>query len=255
VKNNSLHSEDSPARGVGTAGGLKKYSIIFRFAFLAIVFCSLLEAYSCRSLVIKEKDSASDKTGKVFGRILLGVGTLGLSENAIEDYTKEYKREKQSGAVLRNHSMYTLQAIADIGKAEREISLMIREKNPERIKYHLVMANNLLDNAVDKMSGLQKNKEQKNVAKGFKSSIKNIVDMKKQLIKYLVNREHRAAVAYQTLANQKIVEVLDRILQLSISNKYVFSQDEVYEIIALRQKWEQSVKTKVPFQSPPKQTF
>lgn len=200
--------------------------------FFSILISSfLIMSYSCKSMVIKEEDSTSDKTGKIFGRILLGVGTLGISETAMENYEMEYEHEKQTGAILRNYSMYTLQAIEDLGKAEEQIALMTREKSEEKIKYRLVMANNLLNDTADKIKEFKISEGQKEVAKEFKNSIGDIVDKKRQLIKYWAKKEHGAALAFQISANQKIVEVIEKILRLSISNKYVFSQDEIYKII------------------------
>jgi hypothetical protein len=206
-------------------------------------------------MVIKDGDSISDKTGKIFGRILLGAGTLGISETAMENYEMEYKHEKQAGAILRNYSMYTLQAIEDLGKAEEQMVLMSREKNEEKIKYHLVMANNLLDDTAGKMEEFKISESQNDVAKEFKNSIGDIVDKKRQVIKYWAKKEHGAALAFQISANQKIVEVIEKILRLSISNKYVFSQDEIYKIISLREKWAQSAETKFPLQPSPKGAF
>src|SRR3989338_2905321 len=161
-----------------------------RFLFLASLVFSLFVVNGCKSMVIKDDDSASDKTKKVLGRIFLGVGTFGISEGTIEDYEKEYDQEKKKSAVLRNISIFTLQAIEN---------------------------------------------------------------KKKQLIGYWLKKEYGAAAAYQTLTNQKIIEILDKILQLSSSNKYIFSQDEIYKIIRLREEW--TKLTKFRFQPSPKQTF
>lgn len=223
--------------------------------FSVLISSFLIVSYSCKSMVIKEGDSTLDKTGKVFGRILLGVGTLGISETAMENYEMEYKHEKQTGAILRNYSMYTLQTIEDLGKAEKQIALMAREKNEEKIKYHLVMANNLLDDAAEKMEEFKISEGQKEVAKEFKNSINDIVDKKRQLIKYWTKKEHGAALAFQISANQKIVEVIEKILGLSISNKYIFSRDEIYKIISIREKWAQSSKTEFRLQPSPKEAF
>ena len=228
---------------------------ILQFAFLVLVFCSLITTYSCKSLVIKEGDSSSDKAKKVFGRIFLGVGSLGLSEEAIEGYKKEYEHEKQISIKLRNYSLHTLLAIEDIGRAEEQIAFMTMANNEDRIKYHLVMANNLLDNAIDKMKEIKSKGNQKDIAKRFKDSIESIVTGKKQLIKYWMKKERGAALAYQNLANEEIVKLLDGILSLGISNEYVFSQDETYKIIAIRERWVQLIKTKFPKQPSPKQTF
>ncbi len=234
---------------------MKNFPKIIEFPLFILIICFLIMAYSCKSLVVKEEDSASDKAGKVFGRVLLGVGTLGMSEEYIKDYGKEYEQKKQAGTILRNYSLHTLLAIEDIGKAEEQIALMTRANNEDRIKYHLVMANNLLDNAVDKMKELKSKGNQKDIAKRFKSTIEDIVNKKKQLIKYWMKKERGAALAYQNLANEEIVKLLDGILSLGISNEYVFSQDDTYKIIAIRERWAQLTKSKLLKQPSPKQTF
>lgn len=234
---------------------MKYSSKIFKFLFLTLIIYFLVMNYSCKSLVIKEEDSASDKAGKVFGRVLLGVGTLGMSEEYIEGYGKEYEQKKQAGTILRNYSLHTLLALEDIGRAEKQIALMTRTNNADRIKYHLIMANNLLDNAVDKMKELKGKGNRKDIAKRFKSAIEDIANKKKQLINYWMKKERGAALAYQNLANEEIVKLVDGILSLSILNKYVFSQDDTYKIIAIRERWAQLTKSKFPKQTSPKQTF
>ncbi len=224
-----------------------------RFLFLASLVFSLFVVNGCKSMVIKDDDSASDKTKKVLGRIFIGVGTFGISEGTIEDYEKEYDQEKKKSAVLRNISIFTLQAIENIGKAENEIVLMTRQQQEEKIKYYMVIANNLLDNADNKVKGLKDIKDMGDIAKQFKDAVMDIVNKKKQLIAYWLKKEYGAAAAYQTLTNQKIIEILDKILQLSSSNKYIFSQDEIYKIIRLREEW--TKLTKFRFQPSPKQTF
>lgn len=234
---------------------MENFSRSIKLTLLVLITCSLITAYSCTSLVIKEEDSPADKAGKIFGRVLFGVSTLGMSEEYIEGYGKEYEQKKQAGKILKNYSLHTLLVLEDIGRAEKQIVLMTRANNAERIKYHLVMANNLLDNAVDKMKELKSKGNQKDVAKRFKSAIEDIVNKKKQLIKYWMKKERGAALAYQNLANEEIVKLLDGILSLSISNEYVFSKDDTYKIIAIREQWAQLTKSKFPKQPSPKQTF
>ena len=117
-----------------------------RFLFLASLVFSLFVVNGCKSMVIKDDDSASDKTKKVLGRIFLGVGTFGISEGTIEDYEKEYDQEKKKSAVLRNISIFTLQAIENIGKAENEIVLMTRQQQEEKIKYYENLVQKLWNN-------------------------------------------------------------------------------------------------------------
>lgn len=234
---------------------MKKISKNFEFTFLILIFCFFILMHGCKSLVIKEDDSAGDKVGKIFGRTLLGLGTFGLSEGAIEDYQEKYKHEKQIGIVLRNYSIYTLQSLEDIGRAEIEIAFMMRQQQEEKIKYHMVMANNLLNRALDRMKKMKDINVMNDTAKNFKNTIDDIVNKKKQLIGYWLQKESGSAAAFQTLANQKIIEILDNILQLYISNKYVFSQDEISKIAELREKWARLTKAKYYYKPTPKQTF
>ena len=71
----------------------------------------------------------------------------------------------------------------------------------------------------------------------------------------ILKKELGAALAFQTLANQEVIELLDGLLSLSISNEYVFSQDEVYEIISLREQWVQKAKKELYLKPAPEQTF
>jgi hypothetical protein len=206
-------------------------------------------------MVLKEEDSASDKTKKVLGRIFLGMGTFGFSEETIESYEKEYQQEKKLGALLRNTFIVVLQAFEDIGKAEKGVILLTRDRNEERIKYHLVMVNNFLDNAAEKVKKIKDIGQEKAVGEKFKNAVEDIISKKKQVIGYWLKKEIGAAVAYQTLANQKIIEVINEILQLSASNKYVFSQDEVYKIIALREEWVKLTGAKALPQPEPRKIF
>ncbi len=234
---------------------LNNHMEVIKFILLLLYGCSIFSTYSCKSMVIKEEDSASDKTKKVLGRIFLGVGTLGFSEETIENYEKDYREEHKFGALLRNTFIIVIQAVEEIGKAEKEVILLTRDKNEERMKYHLVMVNNFLDNASEKIKKIKDPGQEKAVGEKFKNVVEDIINKKKQVIGYWLKKEIGAAVAYQTLANQKIVEVINEILQLSASNKYVFSQDEVYKIIALREEWAKLTGAKALPQPEPRKIF
>ena len=236
---------------------MKRKLKIFKYIFLALALFTIISTCSCRSLVIKDEDSTKDKAGKIFGRVLLGVGTLGLSEEAIKGYEKEDMHEKQAGIVLRNYSILTLQAIEDIGKAEKEIAFMVRQQQEEEIQYHLIIATNFLESAIEELKGLNKIKGEENVAERFKDAITDIVNKKKQLIGYLLKNERGAAAASGDLANQRIIEVFDGILRLTASNRYIFSKEEVDKIIIQKDAWGQLLKSGPVFQPPhpPKNVF
>ncbi len=203
-----------------------------RFLTLASPVLVLLALSGCQSLIVREEDDPATKAVKVLSRIALGAGTLTYSERQIDAIA----REEKTGAMARSTSDEFLKALADLAKFDDEIRLMLKEDTQEKIKYHLVLAENYLNQAKSRIKLLEL-RNPAAVSSSLSLAFKQAVENKAKMVAYLLEREIGAARGANKFANEQIVQILDEILSYTKVNRYIFQEAEVAQIAQARETW------------------
>ncbi len=186
----------------------------------------------CQTLIVREDDDPATKAVKVLGRLALGAGTLTYSERQIDAVA----REEKTGAMARNTSNEFLKALADLAKFDDEIRLMLKEDTPEKIKYRLVLAENYLNQARNRIKLLEV-RNQAAVSGSLSLAFSQALQNKAKMVAYLLEREVGAARGANKFANEQIVQILDEILSYTKVNRYIFQEAEIAQIAQARETW------------------
>ena len=193
---------------------------------------ALFALAGCQSLIVREEDDPATKAVKVLGRLALGAGTLTYSERQIDAIA----REEKTGAIARNTSNEFLRALADLAKFDDEIRLMLKEDTPEKIKYRLVLADNYLNQAKNRIKLLEL-RNQAAVSSSLSLEFDQAVQNKAKMVAYLLEREVGAARGANKFANEQIVQILDEILSYTKVNRFIFQEPEIAQIAQARETW------------------
>ena len=203
-----------------------------RHARFATPLLLVLALAGCQSLIVREDDDPATKAVKVLGRLALGAGTLTYSERQIDSIA----REEKTGAMARNTSNEFLKALADLAKFDDEIRWMLKEDTPERIKYRLVLAENYLSQAKNRIVLLEV-RNQAAVSSSLGLAFHQALENKAKMVAYLLEREVGAAKGANKFANEQIVQILDEILAYTKVNRYIFQEAEIAQIAQARETW------------------
>ena len=203
-----------------------------RRARLAFPLLLALALVGCQTLIVREDDDPATKAVKVLGRLALGAGTLTYSERQIDSIA----REEKTGAMARGTSNEFLKALADLAKFDDEIRLMLKEETQEQIKYRLVLAENYLNQARNRVKLLEvRNKAA--VSSSLSLAFQQALENKAKMVAYLLEREIGAARGANKFANEQIVQILDEILSYTKVNRYIFQESEIAQIAQARETW------------------
>jgi len=186
----------------------------------------------CQTLIVREEDDPATRAAKVLGRLALGAGTLTYSERQIDAIA----REEKTGAMARGTSNEFLKALADLAKFDDEVRLMLKESDQDRIKYRLVLAENYLNQAKNRIQLLEVRNPAAisgSLALAFRQALEN----KGKMVAYLLQREVGAAKGANQFANEQIVQILDEILSYTKVNRYIFEEQEIARIAHARETW------------------
>lgn len=197
-----------------------------------LAFPLLLALVGCQTLIVREDDDPATKAVKVLGRLALGAGTLTYSERQIDSIA----REEKTGAMARSTSNEFLKALTDLAKFDDEIRLMLKEDTQERIKYRLVLAENYLNQARNRIKLLEV-RNQAAVSGSLSLAFNQALENKAKMVAYLLEREVGAARGANKFANEQIVQILDEILAYTKVNRYIFQEAEVAQIAQARETW------------------
>jgi hypothetical protein len=203
-----------------------------RRAPLALALLLALALEGCQSLIVREDDDPATKAVKVLSRLALGAGTLTYSERQIDAIA----REEKTGAMARATSSELLKALADLAKFDDEIRLMLKEDTQEKIKYHLVLAENYLNQARSRVKLLEA-RNPGAVSSSLSLAFNQALENKAKMVAYLLEREIGAARGANKFANEQIVQILDEILSYTKVNRYIFQEAEVVQIAQARETW------------------
>ena len=197
-----------------------------------VAFPLLFALVGCQSLIVREDDDPATKAVKVLGRLALGAGTLTYSERQIDSIA----REERTGAMARNTSNEFLKALADLAKFDDEIRWMLKEDTPEKVKYRLVLAENYLNQARNRIQLLEV-RNQAAVSTSLALAFRQALENKAKMVAYLLERELGAARGANKFANEQIVQILDEILSYTKVNRYIFQEPEITQITQARETW------------------
>jgi hypothetical protein len=197
----------------------------------AALLAALLLA-GCQSLIVREDDDPATKAAKVLGRLALGAGTLTYSERQIQAVA----REEKTGEMARTTSNEVLKALADLAKFDDEIRWMLKADNPEKIKERLVLADNYLSQARNRVQLLEV-RNPSAVSGSLSLAFRQAVENKAKMVQYLLEREVGAARGANRFANEQIVQILDEILAYTKVNRFIFQEAEVAQIAQARETW------------------
>ncbi len=186
----------------------------------------------CQTLIVREDDDPATKAVKVLGRLALGAGTLTYSERQIDAVA----REEKTGAIARSTSNEFLKALADLAKFDDEIRWMLKADNPEKIKERLVLAENYLNQARNRVK-LLADRNPAAVSSSLSLAFNQAVENKAKMVAYLLDREVGAAKGANKFANEQIVQILDEILAYTKVNRYIFQEAEIAQIAEARETW------------------
>jgi hypothetical protein len=203
-----------------------------RRARLALPLLLALALEGCQSLIVREDDDPGTKAVKVLSRLALGAGTLTYSERQIDSIA----REEKTGAMARATASEFLKALADLAKFDDEIRLMLKEDTQEKIKYHLVLAENYLNQARSRVKLLEA-RNPGAVSGSLSLAFNQALENKAKMVAYLLEREVGAARGANKFANEQIVQILDEILSYTKVNRYIFQEAEVVQIAQARETW------------------
>jgi hypothetical protein len=201
-------------------------------AGFALALLPALALAGCQTLIVREDDDPATKAAKVLGRLALGAGTLTYSERQIDAVA----REEKTGAMARTTSNEFLKALSDLAKFEDEIRLMLKEDTQDQIKYRLVLAENYLSQARNRIQLLEV-RSPGTVSTSLSLAFRQAVENKAKMVAYLLDREVGAAKGANRFANEQIVIILDEILSYTKVNRYVFQDQEIAQITQARETW------------------
>ena len=204
-----------------------------RRAGIAFPLLVALALAGCQTLIVREDDDPATKAVKVLGRLALGAGTLTYSERQIDAVA----REEKTGAMARNTSNEFLKALTDLAKFDDEIRLMLKEDTPEKIKYRLVLAENYLNQARNRVKLLEV-RNQAGVSGSLSLAFNQALENKAKMVAYLLEREVGAAKGANKFANEQIVQILDEIVAYTKVNRYIFQEAEIAQIVQARETWQ-----------------
>ncbi|HEY7675896.1 MAG TPA: hypothetical protein VIG69_02400 [Candidatus Methylomirabilis sp.] len=198
----------------------------------AVPILLALALVGCQSLIVREDDDPATKAVKVLSRLALGAGTLTYSERQIDSIA----REEKTGAMARTTANEFLKALADLAKFDDEIRLMLKEDTQEKIKYRLVLAENYLNQARNRVKLLEV-RNPAAVSGSLSLAFNQTLENKAKMVAYLLEREIGAARGANKFANEQIVQILDEILSYTKVNRYIFQEAEVTQIAQARETW------------------
>jgi hypothetical protein len=191
-----------------------------------------LALLGCQTLIVREDDDPATKAVKVLGRLALGAGTLTYSERQIDAVA----REEKTGAMARTTSNEFLKALADLAKFDDEIRLMLKEDTQDKIKYRLVLGENYLNQAKQRIQ-LMEVRTPAAVSNSLSLAFRQALENKAKMVAYLLQRELGAARGANKFANEQIVQILDEILSYTKVNRFIFQDPEIAQIQQARETW------------------
>jgi hypothetical protein len=192
----------------------------------------LLASSGCQTLIVREDDDPATKAVKVLGRLALGASTLTYSERQIDSVA----REEKTGAMARTTSNEFLKAMADLAKFDDEIRLMLKEDTRDKIKYRLVLGENYLNQAKNRIQ-LMEVRNPAAVSGSLSLAFRQALENKGKMVAYLLERELGAARGANKFANEQIVQILDEILSYTKVNRFIFEEAEIGQIQQARETW------------------